>query len=106
MRSNQHATSLLAAFAAVLLLTLNGCGYGQVSSTGYQYAQALYSLSNRQSVDRIDAVQAQINAGVESGELPAKEAAWLLDICEQCREGDWESAQANARRMMDDQVKP
>ena len=104
MRSDRHAASLLAAIATVVLLTLNGCGYGQVSSTGYEYAKALYSLSNRQSADRVDAVQAQIDAAAESGELPAQEAEWLLGICEQCRDGDWESAQANARRMMVDQV--
>jgi len=105
MRSDQHATSLLAAIAAVVLLTLSGCGYGPISSTGYEYAQALYSLSNRQSADRVDGVQAQIDAAAQSGDLPAQEAEWLLDICEQCRDDDWESAQANARRMMVDQVK-
>ena len=81
MRSNQKATSLLAAIAAIALLTLNGCGYGPISSTGYEYAQALYSLSNRQSADRVDAVQAQIDAVAQSGELPSQEAEWLLDIC-------------------------
>lgn len=104
MHSDRHATNLLTAFTAIFILTLNGCGYGPISPTGYEYAQALYSLSNRQSSDRIDAVQAQIEAGMESGELPTQEAEWLLDICELCREGDWESAQANARRMMADQV--
>lgn len=105
MHSDQHATSLLATIAAIALLTLNGCGYGPISSTGYEYAQALYSLSNRQSADRVDTVQAQIETAAESGELSAQEAEWLLDICEQCRDDDWESAQANARRMMVDQVK-
>lgn len=104
MLSERHAISLPAAIAALVLLTMSGCGYGHVSSTGYEYAKALYSLSNRQSAARVEPVQAQIDAAAESGELPAQEAEWLLGICEQCRNGDWESAQASARQMMVDQV--
>lgn len=94
-----------AAIAVIILSMSIGCGYGPVSSTGYEYAKALYSLSNRQSADRVDAVQAQISAARESGELSAREAKWLGNICEQCRNGNWKSAQSDARRIMADQVR-
>lgn len=91
--------------ATVLAVVSVGCGYGEVSPVTYEYAKALYSLSNRRAAERIDAVETQIAAAAEAGELPQREAGWLLDICGQCRNGDWDGAQAAARRMMSDQVK-
>ena len=105
MNYRSRAAKTLAAIAVVILLIPSGCGYGTVSRTGYEYAKALYSLSNRQSADRVNAAQAQIDAAADSGELSAQEAEWLRNICEQCRNGNWKSAQSNARRMMTDQVK-
>lgn len=105
MISNLPPNRRLAAIVVIAALMPSGCGYGPVSDTSYQYAKALYALSNRQSTDRVDAVQAQIDATEEAGELPPREAKWLRDICAQCRDGNWDAAQANARRMMTDQLK-
>ena len=104
MNSRPLTAGLLAAIAVVMVLPLGGCGYGRMSSTGYEYAKALYSLSNRQSAHRVDDVQLQIDAAAESGELPDQEAQWLRAICDDCRDGNWDSAQCDARRMMEDQV--
>ena len=81
-----------------------GCGYGEVSPAAHEYAQALYTLSNRQSADRIDEVAGKIAAAATAGEVTAREAGWLNDICDQCRSGSWADAQAAARRMMEDQI--
>lgn len=88
------------------LVAVAGCGYGPISDTGYEYAKALYAVSNRQAVDRLDAVEEQIEAAASAGQLPQNEARWLHNICKKCRQGEWKSAQADARRMMQDQVKP
>lgn len=82
------------------MVPLAGCGARPVSKTGYEYAKALYSVANRQAAGKIDPVQQQIARAEQSGELPAGEAERLLGLCQQCRDGDWASAQAGARTMM------
>jgi len=93
----------LSAISLTLFLVV-GCGYGEVSPAAHEYAQALYTLSNRQSADRIDEVAAKITAAASAGEVTSREADWLNDICDQCRNGDWADAQQAARSMMEDQI--
>ena len=88
----------------VLSLLVCGCGYGEVSPAAYAYAKALYGVANRQAADRLDAVDEQIAAAEEAGELSPREAGWLGDIVDEARDGDWKDAAAAARRMMEDQV--
>ena len=102
MNFNRFRTTSL-----ILLVTLPvaGCGgYGSVSPTGYEYSKALYALSNKQKTARIDQVEKQIEADTKAGKLPEHEATWLQDICQKCQAQQWKSAQADARRMMEDQV--
>lgn len=91
--------------ALLCALLFCGCGYSEISPTAYEYAKAIYSLSNRRATDKIAAVEERIAAAAESGELTLNEAGWLNDLCEDCRAGRWEKAQAAARRMMEDQVR-
>jgi len=96
----------LAWLAIAGTLTLCGCGgYDGLSTTGYEYSKALYALSNKQKSERIELIEQQIDEDTKSGKLPAREASWLLDICEKCQAQQWKAAQAEARRMMEDQVK-
>lgn len=94
------AAGLLAACS----LAAVGCGYGPVSDAAYTHAKELYTLANMKAVGTLDAVEAAIDQKRESGELPPHEADWLVSICEDCRSGDWDDAQAAAKRMMSDQV--
>jgi hypothetical protein len=93
----------LSALGLVVLMV--GCGYGEVSPAAYRYAQALYGLSNRQASERIEEVAAKIAAAAAAGEVTQREACWLTNICDQCRDGDWAGAQQAAKRMMRDQIK-
>ncbi len=91
---------------AILVFLLSGCGgYGEVSPNAYEYAQALYSITNRQSVDGLDRIEEQISTALERSEITETEAPWLKDIVSDAREGNWESANSAARRMMEDQLK-
>ncbi|MEM9353015.1 MAG: hypothetical protein AAGA92_08375 [Planctomycetota bacterium] len=82
-----------------------GCGgYGKVSPETYEYAKALYSITNRQSSERLDRAEEMILAARDAQELPAAESEWLLAIVADARGGDWEGASQEARRLMDDQV--
>ncbi len=106
MNSEQALYGRYATLGVLLsFVAFSGCGYGEISPTGYEYAKALYSLSNRQAAERVDAVEKQIEAAAKADELPAHESGWLLEVCEDCRAGRWKEAQAAARRMMEDQVR-
>ncbi len=102
-RSSRHclATTLL------LFGTWAGCGgYGSVSPEAYEYAKALYSITNRQSEDSLDKVRAQLTAAHQADRLPNKEAAWLIYIVDTAAAGDWKAANRECREMMEDQVRP
>jgi hypothetical protein len=82
-----------------------GCGgYGEISPSAYQYAKALYGISNRQREEKLAAVDAQILAAYDRGEISAQEAEWFDLIIEDAANGHWIAAQTAARRMMEDQV--
>ncbi len=84
-----------------------GCGgYGKVSPETYEFAKALYSATNRQSTESLDRAEEMVLAARDAQELPAEESAWLLAIVADARNGDWEGANREARRLMTDQVEP
>ena len=82
-----------------------GRGYGTVSPDAYQVAQALYSSCLAKSEVRLEAVESTINdAGDPPLEITAKEQRWLKAIVADAKAGNWQSAAADARQMMEDQV--
>lgn len=91
-----------ATWLALILIT--GCGYGEVSSTTYEYAKSLYNITNRRLADRLPQAREQIVAAREAGEIPAKEAAWLLKIVDRAEAQRWTSAMKSCRQIMEDQI--
>ena len=82
-----------------------GRGYGTVSPDAYQVAQALYSSCLAKSEVRLEAVESTINdAGEQPLEITVKEQRWLKEIIADAKAGNWQSAAADARQMMEDQV--
>ena len=91
----------------VVLLELGlagGCGYGDVSPATYQYAKALYNITNRKLADRLPAVEQQIAVSREAGDVLPHEADWLPAIIDTAKNKRWEKAMRAARRMMEDQI--
>ena len=89
----------------LLLFLCVGCSdYQGISPTAYQYAKALYSVTNRQRTEKLERVSDLITESQQQGEITSQEAAWLEGIIDDAREGEWQTAQREARRMMDDQV--
>ena len=100
--------TLLFALASVLAMihVLRGCGgYGEVGSTAYLHAKALYSICNRQDGERLEQYSASLNSAFEAGEISERELGWLEDIMAQAKAGDWQEATINARQLIKDQVK-
>ena len=98
--------ALLGAVAiAVVMFFWLGRGYGTVSPDAYQVAQALYSSCLAKSEVRLEAVESTVNdAGEQPLEITAKEQRWLKAMIADAKAGDWRSAAADARQMMEDQV--
>ena len=85
---------------------LTSCNkYGEISPVAYEYAKALYAVTNRKATDRLDDVQQQIENAEDHHELSTKEARWLLQIVQLARQEDWQSASQKARQMMEEQIR-
>lgn len=83
-----------------------GCGgYGEVSPAAYDIASALYSICNRRAGDKLEEINAMIDAAHASSELTEREASWLNAIVSDARDGDWALAAKKCRRIVADQVK-
>ena len=95
-------TLVVAAFLVSVLFS--GCGYPEVSPKTYELAKALYSATNLNQVERLDAVETLINDAVEREEISSSEADYLLGIISRARDGDWEHAQQETRKLMEDQI--
>ena len=89
----------------MLCLCLGCSDYPEISPTAYQYAKALYSVTNRQRGEKLDAMSDLIASAHDRGEISAGEDAWLEAIIEDARRGEWQAAQRESRKMMDDQVR-
>ena len=87
------------------LLLASGCGsYGEISPDAYQYAKALYSITNRQALDSLDPLSEKIASSLDAGKLSQSEAGWLTEMIDDGRNGDWQAANQAARQMMEDQI--
>ena len=96
---------LLAILAGAPLF--RGCGgYPEVSRETYEYATALYAICNRRDEARLETFSTMLGEARRAGDVTQREAGWLADIVGQAREGEWEQATLNARRILQDQVEP
>ncbi len=87
-------------------ILLAGCGgYGEVSPMTYEYAKALYGISNRHAEGKLPSVGQQITKAQMRGEISDREAGWLIAIVDDAAGGRWKEAQREARRIMEDQVR-
>ena len=104
--STTIGVALLGGLAIAVVMTFwLGRGYGSVSPDAYQVAHALYSSCLAKSEVRLEALESTINDAAEQPlEITAKEQRWLKEIIADAKAGNWQSAAANARQMMEDQV--
>ncbi len=100
---NSHR--LFKVLACSLLCLSVGCSdYQGISPTAYQYAKALYNVTNRRRSEKLDQVSNLIATSQQDGQITGQEAEWLESIIEDARDGEWHTAQQVARQMMSDQV--
>ncbi len=119
----------IAAGIGITIFLLLNRGYGQISPGAYKIAGALYSVCLVKSEARLDAIERLLidqpagssqndsrNAGVQAAppdvssgpgdfsDLTPKERKWLNSIVRLARNEKWDSAVAQLRRMLEDQV--
>ncbi len=89
----------------LLTIFLAGCNrYAEASPTCSQITVALFSVCNLRDEARLTTVAEQIAQASKAGQLTEREANWLNSIVESARSGDWETAGAEARSLLDAQV--
>lgn len=84
-------------------------GYGKVSYPTYQVATALYSACLSKSEARVDQIKSLLEdegnpQEFDIASITDKERVWLSAIIRKAKSSDWESAAAEAKRMLDDQL--
>ncbi len=101
----KRQSSFLLATVLVGSMLLPGCGgYSGASYRTYEYANALYTICNRQHTAKLDEVAVKIAADTASGELPEGEAKWLEAIVDDARRGDWKRGMKTAREIVRQQA--
>ncbi|WP_442481675.1 hypothetical protein [Aeoliella sp. SH292] len=91
-------------FVALALISVMGCGYGEVSPKTYEYTQALYSITNRQSTEKLAEFESKLAEAQTAKELNDSEFDLLSDIVATAKSGDWKSAQGECRELMEAQI--
>lgn len=90
--------------AACCMIVLGGCGYGELSPLGYQYANALHAISRRQRAEKLAEFGEQIEQSARAGQLSKAEIGWLRSILQLARNDDWATAVAESRALMEAQI--
>jgi len=104
MKSSLTTSTLNLAIFCAMALSLTGCGYPEVSPQSYELSKALFSACNRKDEDHLSRVETMISEGISDGTVSQREADWLNQIIADARDGDWQSAAAESRQLMNDQV--
>lgn len=92
-----------------LLLTLAclsvGChDYPVIGPGAYELAQAVENLCSRRDPAQLPQARQIVQSKFESGAITADERDWLTSILTTAESGDWESAAAEARRLLESQI--
>ncbi|QDU77998.1 hypothetical protein Pan97_50770 [Bremerella volcania] len=89
---------------AVVIYWLTRPTFGEISRKGYDYAMALGSACNGKDEAKVAKITQMIDQSAQDGELQSYEAAWLKGIAQQASDGQWESAYASVRKLMQEQT--
>lgn len=93
------------AISGILVWCFASPGYGKVGYKTYQFATAIYGACLAKSTSRIETVEHLLQADCE-GEDPIIEVErrWLMEIMDQAKNDQWDSAATKAKKMMNDQL--
>jgi hypothetical protein len=90
--------------AALLVCPCLGCGYGETSRGCYDLATAIYSIANRRAATELELAEKLIHETAQAGDITAREQAWLQEMIDQARDGEWSETARAARGLMEAQA--
>lgn len=79
--------------------------YRELSPDSYQLAAAALQATNLKNAMQIEKIEALSQTFLEEGKIDSQEHHWIHQICNLAKDGKWEAAGNQARRMMSDQIK-
>lgn len=80
---------------------LGGCQrYPEVSRPAYDTAKIMVNVCNARQPEQIPRARQLIQEQLEAGEISDAEYGMLVDITDLAAEGDWEAAEAEARKLI------
>ncbi len=88
----------------VLIWFVLNLGYGKISSTGSEYALAMFSACNRHDGKHLERIMEQMEEAVSSGELSDADMRVLKSIADQAQAGRWQRATSQLRSLMEAQI--
>ncbi len=88
----------------VPMLVRYGSSYREISPDSYQLAAAALQATNLKNTAQIEKVEALCQQFLDEGKIDSQEHRWINQICASAKDGQWESAGKQARRMMSDQI--
>ena len=97
-------TTASTAASGMLLVLLVGCGgYPEVSPQALELAKAVDNLCNLQDASQIDQAREIVLNEHGAGAITEAEHSYLLNILDMAASGDWDAAQQESRRLLEDQ---
>lgn len=102
----KYSTSLMGAILVLSLVLGTGCGSNPtLSQPGYKQALAVFNAVSRKDEVAISKLHDIITKSKSDSEVPASEADILLAVIENAKQGNWESATARMRKLLEKQAK-
>lgn len=96
---------LIVAFFLLGIVLVTGCGSNPIlSQPAYQKAIAVFSAIGRKDLATLSKLRELITKSKAESEISANEADLLLAVIDNAKDGNWESASARMRKLMDKQV--
>ena len=104
MDQQRSRTSGSLAVALLLIVSVSGCGYPEVSPKTYELSKALYSICNLKREAGLPKVIELIESSLALQEITEVESRWLSEIVKLAEDGEWESATLQSRQILEAQI--
>lgn len=89
----------------ILALIFNGCAeYHRASPEGCRIAVALFSACSLRDERRLRHVSEEVRRANQSEQITQRETHWFNSIIESAKSGDWETAHAEIRSLLEAQI--
>lgn len=104
-RIHPHSISSMSLLLAGLIFVV-GCGYPRVTSDAVELTKVIDTVCNLRSAAQIDPARGLVLERYQEGAISEEERQMLETILNVAEKGQWESAAARCRRLLEAQTTP